>query len=412
LNTALRKQANLHLNYLEKRAGRRKLISRPWKFFIEVSQSCNLKCIMCLHRKRRLAGIMSDTLFHSLKDELTLAAVVHEHGYGEPFLDRGFISKLEFLKTTAGAYVDVFTNAVLLTPALSAQLTALGLNQVTISVDGATKETFESIRAGADFECVIEHIKALDAAKKHAGSVLPYIRINWVGMARNIEELPRFIETAADIGAGEVVLGDLFEPDAHLAGECLYYHPEITNRAVAAARKIADQKRINFIAPTVFRRPETAPVDSGSSPPAAGTPSASTSPSPAAIPPDSAPAPNAPIAPPAPPVSDFRAYPCREPWQTAYITWDGKVKPCCAMDIPFGDLAEAPLREIWNNDRFALLRKTVNSTPAFPACRSCLLRRRVRLSATQGVSLFFRSLQNDGVFRTVGKTVKYLREYR
>lgn len=385
------KGLNVLLSYLEKKAGRSVVHSRPWKISLEVALSCNLRCITCNHATARFGGIMGVETFERAKPVLALAKVVNEVGYGEPLLDRHFVDKLQYVKGL-GAAVSAYTNAMLLTPEMSQRLVALQLDQLTFSIDGATKDTFETIRQGADFGQVLENIRQLHRVKVQRGSKKPFLRANYVGMRRNIEELPLAVQTLAEIGIQEVVLSDMMPPNAELAKEHLSHFPDATRAAIAEARRVAGKCRVAFTAPSEFRCFTADAQGHGETPASAVSrvdgPHRGEDP------------------------AFYRRHPCYEPWQTAYITHDGNVRPCCAMNRSFGNLFEQDLAAIWNNAQYRSLRKSVNSrSPDFPECRECLLRRRVRFPLVQLAAMGARSVRHLGLAQTARKAVKYLTEY-
>jgi radical SAM protein with 4Fe4S-binding SPASM domain len=405
----MKKKLNLLVNYLEKKLSRKRSSTMPWKFFIEVALSCNLQCITCVHGKQAIKGIMPDLVFDRIKPYLDYARVVHEVGYGEPFLNKTFIQKLTYLKGKS-AYVDVTTNGTLLDRDTSYKLIDAGLDQITFSLDGATPETFESIRKGAEFSRVLRNIEALSEIKKLRNTKTPFMRINFVGMKRNMAELPDIIKLAARLGVGEVVLSDLFPPDYQLGRECLFFHPELAENSITDAKRAAKESGINLITPSSFKKPEFSyeqtavtgedkedtkeqNVDQVTEGFSDSNECAHTGFfSPGKI--------------------RKKISPCYEPWQTLYVTCEGKVKPCCAMVETFGDINRQRLEDIWNSEKYRLLRKTVNTeSPAFEACRTCLFRNRVRFSLKEGFGLLKNVLVNEGPVRTLKKSAKYVVEY-
>jgi MoaA/NifB/PqqE/SkfB family radical SAM enzyme len=70
------------------------------------------------------------------------------------------------------------------------------VHQLCISIDGATKETYESIRIGGKFDKLMSNIKALNAAKEDLSSRLPKIWFNITLMRSNIRELPHLVKLA------------------------------------------------------------------------------------------------------------------------------------------------------------------------------------------------------------------------
>ncbi len=69
-------------------------------------------------------------------------------------------------------------------------------------------------------------------------------------------------------------------------------------------------------------------------------------------------------------------HPCIDPWFTMNVLWNGDVVPCCgdfSGAYVMGNVADRPLRNIWNNDRMVSLRE--NLTGAKPLsvnlCKNC-----------------------------------------
>jgi len=67
---------------------------------------------------------------------------------------------------------------------------------------------------------------------------------------------------------------------------------------------------------------------------------------------------------------------CKRPFNTAVITFDGKVVLCCVdykRKMIMGDLHEESLYEIWNGERFREVRRLFldRRKDRIPACRDC-----------------------------------------
>src|SRR5205085_6880469 len=92
------------------------------------------------------------------------------------------------------------TNATLLSRDDCRRLVDAGVAWVHVSVDGATPETFEHIRAGARFDGVVENLASLVEAKRDARSATPRVQLNVVVMRSNLSELPAIVRLAARLG--------------------------------------------------------------------------------------------------------------------------------------------------------------------------------------------------------------------
>lgn len=183
---------------------------RPLYLSIDVTSYCNLKCTMCFREGVKdlvYQHIPYDTFMKALNGVNPKKGVVFI-GLGEPLLNPRFLDMLIEVKkrglgtnfATSGMFVDeTWANA----------LVKMRANKISISLDGATKETYEEIRVNSNFEKVIANVKNLVKTRKELGSPFPYIRFDMVAMKKNIYELPGLIELAKEIGVDQVNLLNL-----------------------------------------------------------------------------------------------------------------------------------------------------------------------------------------------------------
>ena len=130
----------------------------------EVTNSCNADCIMCPNSlmKRPIAR-MDLALFKQIVDEfkkenLPLIKFVFA-GIGEPTLDHHLAEKISYLKKCLPHIpVQITTNASLLTEKKSQELIAAGLDQVIISFNGTTKESYEAVMGHLNYEKTLQNI--------------------------------------------------------------------------------------------------------------------------------------------------------------------------------------------------------------------------------------------------------------
>lgn len=170
---------------------------------IELASACNLKCIMCPHGDSTYdndSGIMEDSLARKLIQDCIENGVtsIKLSGRGEALLHRNLVEYVKMAKQ--GGILDVMfnTNALLLKPSLSKALIEADLDLIIISIDGATKETYESIRRGSDFDIVVKNVKNLLKLKKELGGSKPMVRLQFVKMKDNINEFESFIQSWQD----------------------------------------------------------------------------------------------------------------------------------------------------------------------------------------------------------------------
>jgi MoaA/NifB/PqqE/SkfB family radical SAM enzyme len=323
----------------------------PRHLQLEVTSACNLACAMCLvsHRPpvNKAAGAMPLELFRRLVDGTPGLRRLTLQGLGEPLLQPHLLEMVEHAKAR-GVEVGFNTNAMLLTRERADRLVGLGLDWLHVSLDGATAETFEGIRAGARFEQVTGNLRGLQAARRAAGSERPSVRVVFVAMRRNLAELPELARLLARWGVDEL----------HVQG--LSHHFDDTDPAggYAGIRAFAAAETLEHVDAETVAEVFAAARDAAAS---AGvrlrlpTPEGPGAPRPAGRP------------------------GCSWPWDAAYVTSAGVVQPCCmvmgADRVSMGDLSEADLAEIWAGEAYAEFRAALVSGPPPAVCAGCSLYR-------------------------------------
>ncbi len=166
--------------------------------YMDVSNQCNLRCTMCdrLDFDPVFLGIerfkhIADSLFHRARMVVLSCAF-------EPLMYKDFFKYLEI----AGQYdvpnITVTTNATLLTRAKAEQLVKSELTNIHVSIDGASRETYESIRVGARFDILLNNLRQLKEIKKEMVSDTPKIQFQFVLLPENFHEAPEIIPLLAE----------------------------------------------------------------------------------------------------------------------------------------------------------------------------------------------------------------------
>ena len=165
----------------------------PVEYIVETTAKCNLYCPMCPRETHKQPKEdMAEEIFERLVRESGRSA---EHmmliGLGEPFMDRKIFDRIEYcerhkistLLSTNGTFFDEKTCArVLETP----------LEHITLSFDGATKESYEYYRKGANFEKVRDNFIRF-ARMKHERRAKVQVVVQMVRMERNASEVDDFV---------------------------------------------------------------------------------------------------------------------------------------------------------------------------------------------------------------------------
>jgi hypothetical protein len=142
---------------------------------IETTNACNACCTICPRKdiQRRIAR-MDDDLFTRLIDECARhkCREIHLHNFGEPLMDKRLEDRVSYAKWKGIKKVKIFSNGSLLNCDRAKGLIEAGLDEIKISIDGATKEEFERIRVPLKYETVMENIANLIAMRNTAHSPL------------------------------------------------------------------------------------------------------------------------------------------------------------------------------------------------------------------------------------------------
>ncbi|HVP12477.1 MAG TPA: radical SAM protein [Phycisphaerae bacterium] len=145
--------------------------SHPAVVGIETTNRCNLDCVMCPRQTMtRPVGDMSPQVFARIIEDIAgKVEFVWLQDYGEPFLNKHIF---EFIGTAkdAGLKTGISTNGTVMTDTIIRSICASGLDYIIFALDGATKETYERVRVGANFERVCQNIRDFLAHKNATGS--------------------------------------------------------------------------------------------------------------------------------------------------------------------------------------------------------------------------------------------------
>jgi len=164
----------------------------PVEYIVETTAKCNLYCPMCPRETHKQPKEdMTDAVFEKLVQG---AARTGEHmmliGLGEPFMDRKIFDRIEYCERHNIATL-LSTNGTFLDEAMAKRLLDSRLEHITLSFDGASKETFEHYRKGARFEKVRDNFVRF-ARMKHERRARIQIVVQMVRMPGNAHEADEF----------------------------------------------------------------------------------------------------------------------------------------------------------------------------------------------------------------------------
>jgi radical SAM protein with 4Fe4S-binding SPASM domain len=213
-------------------------LSAIWTF----TNECKLKCIHCYQD----AGIQN-------KDELTLeekmnvvnqiveaGCVYLTFSGGEPLMSKDFFKVAEYAREM-GLIIRFATNGTLITKDVAKKLSELGFDYVTLSIDGAKKETHEKIRGVRG-----SYKKSIEAIKNCLDENIT-LCVTPVLIANNYNETDGIIELLKGMGVKFIVLSDFVPAGRGRKNADIELSPEIRHDLFRRiAKKSLEEKDIEL----------------------------------------------------------------------------------------------------------------------------------------------------------------------
>lgn len=290
----------------------------PVSIGIDPGNICNLKCPLCptgsgnLNYKR---SFMDLATFKTVIDKIPSLKRISLFNWGEPFLNKEIFEMIKYAKNKK-IFVTVHSNFSLKKDNnFFVNIVQSGLDNLTLSIDGAFQARYEKFRVGGDLDLVISNIKTLIDVKNQYQSKKPEIIWKYTINQFNEQEIDVAKKIAAQIGikfiTSKVEVHDM--PDA-------FFDTPITERNQQWLPK--NQEYIHEL--SVNR-------------------------------------------------------PCDRLFTSLVVNPDGKVFPCCYLtdeNNVFGDLLKDDFQDIWQNDKFRYSRnlftnKKHSTKPVKTACSQC-----------------------------------------
>lgn len=162
--------------------------------FIEPTNNCNLHCKMCT-RGLRKTGFMDWNLFRRIIDEIAdvgnVALVMHMGG--ESLTHPRFLDMLEYVMAKRPKFrrVGFVTNGTLLSEKVQQKVVDLGVDWITVSLDGLGKVN-DAIRIGSKYEVIEANINGL--LEKRGSNEKPNIGLSLTDVGQPRSEIEEFVK--------------------------------------------------------------------------------------------------------------------------------------------------------------------------------------------------------------------------
>jgi MoaA/NifB/PqqE/SkfB family radical SAM enzyme len=320
---------DLDLTFLSER-----MLAMPSRYYAAVSVVCDIVCPFCprqYHGELVDNGVMKFDAFERMAPALKFSDFAGLFGLGEPFLHKDFLGFIRAAKK-AGAWTTTSSHGVSLTEEVCNQIIDEGLDDVSVSMDGATKETFEFLRAGANFETVCANLKRFAQIKRERGVQKPTVQIACTISRKNVHEMAAMVALAKSLGAYQLVFSDLIiiNPDNE---ELSVWNTPLFQKNLAAAKKAGE--KLSFPVHYFHQKPFPWLKDLW------------------------------------PAEANGKRYGCYEAWKTFSLERRGQVKPCCYLERPVGNAFETPAVDLRNSEEFRSLRRELMEGRPNEFCQNC-----------------------------------------
>lgn len=303
------------------------LKSYPRRLVLELTNACNLNCVMCGRNAADFKPTVFDMdVFHSLEPIMNDIEEVTLMGWGEPTIHPNFIEMLQTIdKYSARKYFC--TNGMNLKKIKNA-IFDYHVDVFAVSVDGAKAETNDRIRRGSKIDQIIADLKDIERMKRERGLEYPWVNFVFCAMRQNLHELPDLVRVAADAGIDEVKVVYLTAFSEDMADQVLWGCENEVREVFEEAIKVADSLGIQM------KLPHYVGED---------------------------------------PAGEKLHKDCYVAWRDFFLGSDGFVRPCMSTPIHFFEYDKnKDFMEMWNHEKYQEYRRSVNSAEKMDGpCRRC-----------------------------------------
>ena len=179
--------------------------------------SCNLRCQMCYFSdeawRKEYAGkrFKKEDIDRIASQFFPQAAQLYIGCGMEPTLYKGFEDIVALAKQYEVPYVSLVSNGQLLKKQNLEKLIMYGLDEITLSVHGVEKKTYEQLMVNASYERFIEALSMLKEAKEERKTANPRLRLNYTVNRDNLEELSRFYDVFGQFGVSTLQIRPMID---------------------------------------------------------------------------------------------------------------------------------------------------------------------------------------------------------
>jgi len=304
---------------------------------IEPTTICTMRCLCCEHTYwKEPSKNMSFQQFKKIFDSFGKPKWLGLTGIGSSYLNQDYHKMLAYAKSKA-TIIEVFDHfAHFKNDNQIRELINIGPDFQFVSIYGASKQSFEKVCAGSNYEKIIQNLKTFVRLKKAMRKRFPILNFHYIVTSESKEEIPKFLDLVHSLNTevGEI----LVTPMLHGFKEAKKYEVRIDEDYVRKVKIRA--KRYNIpITINMSAKKETEGLKEK------------------------------------PPIS------CCKEHIMPFIFVDGKVTPCCGQNEAnqrewqksnsLGNALEQDFRKIWFNQKYKQMRRMIRANKCPKECALC-----------------------------------------
>ncbi|MBW1780214.1 MAG: radical SAM protein [Deltaproteobacteria bacterium] len=202
-----------YMNFIAALRDRKRLAATvracPIDATIDLFTACQLKCPYCAvgnQTIRRKVSHMKEDLFMWIANEILDATfITWFFSAGEPLLNKDVADLIGKVKEKEVFSVISTNLSLTLSDEKIDDLLSCGLGMISVSLDGASPETYVKYRRGGQFDLVLRNLRRLIQRKQQLGMTTPFIEWRYLLFEHNQHELHLAMQMAEDVQV------DLFE---------------------------------------------------------------------------------------------------------------------------------------------------------------------------------------------------------
>ena len=307
--------------------GIKKSYSFPKKILLELTNNCNLNCIMCGIGKNGYDSSknLSLDLLYSLSEKIFPEVdLIRLNGLGESTILPNFLEYLNIISESP-AQLEIVTNLTQTNNKIWEKLIRYNTNFL-ISCDSSSAYLFESIRRGANFKNFLANLRYIG---KNISDPLQG-QIIFTLMECNIREISNVVKLAANMGLGGVIV-NVVKTNSNKNNWMLQNYEEII-KEFQKAYQLAESNNLALKLPDHI---EHLSINKSISNPSC-------------------------------------QFHCNNPWEEVYIRYNGDLTVCNMLNpYIYGNCQNYSFEKIWNGLNAELFRNFVNTKYRHYYCKDC-----------------------------------------